>query len=60
MSDPLAGTPLPATHITPDAAEVIAAAPPKVFWASLSEKVDSATWAQLKLMASGIGEPHER
>ena len=59
MSDPLAGHPLPATHITPDVAVVIAAAPAKVFWASLEDKIDSATWAQMKQLASGIGEPVE-
>lgn len=60
MSDPLAGIPIPASHIDDDVAVVMAAAPPKVFWATLSDKVDSATWEQLRLMArGGIGEPHE-
>lgn len=59
MTDPLAGIALPASVITADVAEVIAAAPPKVFWATLSDKVDAATWDQLKLMASGIGDPSE-
>jgi len=58
MTDPLAGIPLPATHITDDVAVVIEAAPAKVFWASLADKVDNATWEQLRAMArGGIGEP---
>jgi len=60
MSDPLAGIPLPASHIDDDVAEVMAAAPPKTYWASLESKVDTATWEQLKAMArGGIGEPVE-
>ena len=59
MSDPLNGVPLPATHITPDVAVVLEQAP-KVFWASLADKVDTATWAQLVAMSrGGIGEPNE-
>jgi len=58
MTDPLNGIPLPASVITPDVAEVIAAAPPKVYWASLADKLDAATWEQLKAIAhGGIGEP---
>lgn len=56
MSDPLAGIPLPATHITDDVAKVLESVP-KVFWASLEDKIDGATWAQMKQLASGIGEP---
>lgn len=57
MSDPLAGTPLPATHIDPDVAKVLESVP-KVYWASMRDQVDAMTWEQMKLMSSGIGEPH--
>ena len=57
MSDPIR---LPASTITEDGAELMAAAPQPVIWATLQDKLDSATWEQLKLMArGGAGEPHE-
>ena len=57
MSDPIR---LPASTITEDVAELMAAAPQPVIWATLKDKLDSATWEQLKLMArGGAGEPAE-
>lgn len=46
--------PLPASMITRDVSEVMATP-----WAKLSDRLDAATWEQLKLLASGIGDPHE-
>lgn len=59
MSDPLQGQKLPANVISEDVAWVMDAAPKPVHFAPLETRLDSATWAQLKLMASGIGEPSE-
>jgi len=57
MSDPIR---LPASTITEDVAELMAAAPQPVIWATLQDKLDSATWEQLLAMArGGVGEPHE-
>lgn len=59
MSDPLAGVPIPASRIDPDVLEVMNAAPAKVFWSSLQDKLDAATWEQMKAMArGGIGDVH--
>lgn len=62
MSDPLAGIPLPANVITPDVAEVIAAAPQPVDWdarGTVEDRIGQAMADKLWLMFGGIGEPHE-
>ena len=61
MTDPLAGLPLPATHITEDVAAVIEAAPKKVDFdarGTVQDRIGQAMTDKLWSLFSGVGEPH--